>query len=294
MSKMKNQEMHSIKLPIEAIFIDDDFNARYKVENKEGEEEYEDIKSLAQQMKRDGQLSPVLVRKLAEDQQDGIIQYELIYGFRRIEALRSLDNQTVMACIWQGDDTDAYFVNLAENVARKNLKAWEKAERYAYLKSELEISGREIARRLGENSGHVNNLIRIMEDGNPKIIELFKSGHGKATTDALTKKVIKKDMTHEEQWEAWLKHCGLEEDLEGEGDEGEGEEAPEADPDKIRRPSMKHLEGALDALKDSDKDEDFVKGARAALKWAAAKTKTLPGIYNPAKPPKAEPVEAAA
>lgn len=282
------QEMHTVRLPIEAILVDHDFNARGTVETEEGEETYEDLKQLSAQIKKDGQLSPVLVRKLSEEDQEGIVAYELIYGFRRMEAMKLLGEQTIMASIWEGDEKDAYFVNLAENVARKSLKAHEKAERYQWMKDNLEISGREIARRLGENSGHVNNLIRIMEEGDPRIIELFRNGHGKATTDALTKKVIKKGMSHDEQWEAWLKHLGKDptEELEDEGEEG-GNGVPST-PDKIRRPSMKHLEAALEALKECNKDGDFVKGCRAALKWAAAKTKTLPGVYNPAKPPKAD------
>lgn len=278
-----DQKLHSVELPLAAIWVDHEFNARKKVTDKEGEEEYEETKNLAEQIKRDGQLSPVLVREIPVDDREGLYTHELIYGFRRYSAMQMLKRDTIVASVWQGNDVDAYFVNLAENVSRKSLKPYEKAERYLFMKSELEISGREIAKRLGENAGHVNNLIRIVEQGHPKLVQYFREGHAKATTDALAR-IVKKDSTHEQQWEGWLKHLGLEDDLE-DSEEEEGEAASEAADEKIRRPGKKHLEAALAALKDCDKDPTFIEGARAALRWALGYTKTLPGIYNPAKPP---------
>jgi len=285
MAKQFHESNPSIKIPLDFILEDYDFNCR-KVEGGEGGD-YEDVEALAKQIKADGQLSPVMVRKIAdEDKEEGQLEtYELVFGFRRMAAIRSLGRDSIMAQVWDGSDEDMYFVNLAENVSRKNLKPWEKAQRYSELKKDLEISGAKIASRLGENKGHVNNLIRLFDEGNPKIIKLWKDGHGKATTDALIKNVVKAGTTHDEQWDNWLRHAGLID--EEEGSEEEGSEETEDKPKKASRPSAKHLECALDALKAcEDYSDDWIKGATAALKFALAKTKTLPKVYDPRKGPK--------
>lgn len=279
MAKQIHTSNPSIKIPLDFILEDYDFNCR-KVEGGEGGD-YEDVESLAKQIKADGQLSPVMVRKIPEDQMDeGQMQtYELVFGFRRMAAIRSLGRDSIMAQVWDGSDEDMYFVNLAENVSRKNLKPWEKAQRYSELKADLGISGAKIASRLGENKGHTNNLIRLYDDGNPKIIQLWKDGHGKATTDALIKNVVKNGATHEEQWDLWLKHAGL---IDDDATEEESEESDEDKPKKPSRPSAKHLQCALDALKSCDTESDeWILGATKALKWALGKTKTLPKVYDP-------------
>jgi len=286
MAKHTHESNPSIKIPLDFILEDYEFNCR-KVDG--ATEDYEDVEVLAKQIKADGQLSPVMVRKIPEDQKgDGPEVYELVFGFRRMAAIRSLGRDSIMAQIWDGSDEDMYFVNLAENVSRKNLKPWEKAQRYSELKRDLEISGAKIASRLGENKGHVNNLIRLYEEGDPRILKLWKDGHGKATTDALIKKVVKKGIDHDQQWENWLKHAGLIEEIETD----ETEEAPEDKPKKPSRPSAKHLECALDALKGCDEySDEWIKGATSALRWALGKTKTLPKVYDPRKPAKVEETE---
>ena len=125
MAKNTHESNPSIKIPLDFILEDFDFNCR-KVEG-EGDE-YEDIEMLAKQIKADGQLSPVMVRKIPEDQmEEGQLEtYELVFGFRRMAAIRLLGRDSIMAQVWDGSDEDMYFVNLAENVSRKNLKPWKR------------------------------------------------------------------------------------------------------------------------------------------------------------------------
>jgi ParB/RepB/Spo0J family partition protein len=276
----------SIKIPLDFIYCDHDFNAR-----KFGSEEdvYDDVDSLAKQIKSDGQLSPVLVRPIpSEEMEEGQLEtYEMVFGFLRVAAMRVLERDTIMAQIWDGDELDRVFVNLAENVSRRNLKPWEKAQRYAELKSDYGLTGARIASRLGENKGHVNNLIRIIECGHPRIVELWKDGHAKAGTDVLARYIIKAERSHEDQWEAWLKHCGLEEEQEGDGVVGEEEKASPVNV-KAKRPSVKHIENGLSAISASEEGEEWNAGAKAALRWVLGKTKTLPRVYDPRKKVKKE------
>ncbi len=308
MSENTTETLVTVPLPIDFIYVDPDFNARKmkqlfdkdgtEIKDEEGDlaYEYEGVKDLAKQIKSAGRLlSPILVQEIPEEERAGIqeeeentlLQYRLIAGFRRTAAMRLLGEDTISSVVFKGDEKEAYFANLAENIQRKDLTSYEKAMRFVELQDDLEISGREIARRLGEGSGHVNNLIRIMKEGNPRILDLFKANHGKATTDALCKHVIKKGADHDEQWALWMKHCGeVDEDgLEDEDGRGGNEESSEP---AAKRPSMKHLEAAIGALKQAKADgvdESYLKGVKAGLRWAAAKVKTVPHVYNPAKPP---------
>lgn len=296
------EQLVTVTVPLDFIYVDPDFNARKMKTrtNKAGDEidEYEGVEDLAKQIKSAGRLlSPILIQELDEEEKAGIqeqegntlLQYRLVAGFRRTAAMRLLEEESISTTIFKGDEKEAYFANLAENIQRKDLSSYEKAARFVELQDDLEIPGREIARRLGEGSGHVNNLIRIMREGNPRILELWQSGHGKATTDALCKRVIKKGVDHDGQWEAWLKHCGEVDEGELGGDEG-GESGEETEP-TAKRPSKTHLEAALSAIKlakTDGVDESYLKGVKAALRFTLAKGKTIPHVYNPAKPPKAD------
>ena len=266
MTKQVHVSNPSMKIPIHCIIENHDFNCR-KI-NPETED-YDKIADLAKQIKNDGLLSPVMVREIPEDRRDEgqLESYELVFGFRRMAAVRSLGQDSIMAQIWEGKDEDMYFINLAENISREDLEPWEKAMRYSELKNNLGISGGQIAARLGIGKGHVNNLIRIIEEGNPKIIALWKQGHGKAKTDALIKKVILKEANHDEQWENWLVHADLVPESEG-PPPGEDDGEPKAKPEPTRQ-SKKHLENALNAAKGNEKhSEEYLSGVVAALKWA--------------------------
>lgn len=295
------ENLMTVLLPIDSILVDEEFNARkMRTVTRDGEdiEEYEGVTELAKQIKTAGRLlSPILVQAIPEEELAGLreewgnnlLQYRLVAGFRRTAAMTELEETSISAIIFEGDAKDAYFANLAENIQRKDLTSYEKAVRFVEMREELDISGGEIARKLGEGRGHVNNLIRIIDNCNPRILELWQAGHGKATTDALAKKIVKKDSDHDEQWAAWEKHCGLVEDefdTKG-GEEGDGGDGDDDKASKISRPSVKKLEEALSALRYAEGvSDEYLRGVKATLKYAAAKSKTIPHCWNPNKPPK--------
>lgn len=266
-----------LMVPLVDIIADEKFNAR-KDYNGETHGSKKDsrgsIEDLAESIKRDGQLQPVLVTKNEKG------KYLLRFGFRRFKALQHLGEEFIRVQQWDGEEKDAVMVNLAENCARNDLKSWEIAQRCVEISRDYKMTGNEIAVRIGKSKGHVNNLMRICESVDKKIFEAWVKGDGRATFDNLIK-LVKLDKAEQlEQWAEWG----------GEGEDDEGEEGEEGGEPKTgpKRPGKRQLEAAWEALKKVEAS-DWKDGCKAALSFALGKTKTIPKVYNPnAKPAPAE------
>lgn len=264
-----------VMIPLTDIIADEKFNARkdYNGETQGSKRDNrQSIEDLARSIKSDGQLQPVLVTKTEKG------KYFLRFGFRRFKALQHLGEEFIKVQVWDGNEADAMMINLAENCARNELHAWEIAQRCVEIAREHKLSGNEIAVRIGKSKGHVNNLMRIVEKLDKKIFEAWTKGDGRATFDNLIKLAKMDDKAEQQaQWAEWGgEGADDEEDEEGEGGE------PKTGP---KRPTKRHLEAALEAVKKMETG-DLKTGCRNALMFALGKAKTIPGVYNPAKPPK--------
>ena len=119
-------------------------------------ENYEDIEELAQSIKNDGLMQPIVVKRAGTDP-NGIQQYELIAGHRRKKAFEYLcskgdDFNMIDAVIKTGDKLT---LQLIENIQRSDLTA---AERESGLAEMLAtgISQREIAAKLSKTEQWVS------------------------------------------------------------------------------------------------------------------------------------------
>ena len=119
-------------------------------------ENYEDIEELAQSIKNDGLMQPIVVKRAGTDR-NGIQQYELIAGHRRKKAFEYLcskgdDFGMIDAVIKTGDKLT---LQLIENIQRSDLTA---AERESGLAEMLTtgISQREIAAKLSKTEQWVS------------------------------------------------------------------------------------------------------------------------------------------
>lgn len=80
-----------------------------------------DIGELADSIKRDGQLIPIVVRRQGD-------KYQLISGFRRIAAMTKLGRKRVQAKVIDvASDAQARRISLLENLERNSLSAWDLA-----------------------------------------------------------------------------------------------------------------------------------------------------------------------
>ena len=150
----------AMEIPLSKILVDEKFNARTQgLDDKS-------IAEFAETIKREGMLQPVVVEPL----EDGT--YFLKAGFRRVAAANLLGWKTIKGVIKLAEgekkeeqEVNRYFTNFVENVARANLTPYDTAMRCKLLKSEYDISGSEIAKRLGKNTGYINNLLAIVGEG---------------------------------------------------------------------------------------------------------------------------------
>jgi ParB family chromosome partitioning protein len=119
--------------------------------------EPEATSGLAQSLKHQGMLQPVVVRPKAGG------GYELIAGERRWRAAREAGLETVPALVRTADDRDSLLLALVENVARENLSAVEEARAYAVLMDEFALSLGDVAERVGRSKAAVSNRMRLLE-----------------------------------------------------------------------------------------------------------------------------------
>ncbi len=115
-----------------------------------------DIDELASSIKELGLIQPITVKVM-----DG--NYELISGERRLRAFKQLGIRTIPAYIRETDDQTTLEMALVENIQRKDLDPIEIAISYDRLINELNISQKEMSKRVGKDRSTIANYIRLLK-----------------------------------------------------------------------------------------------------------------------------------
>jgi ParB/RepB/Spo0J family partition protein len=265
------------------LHVDATMNSRMVPDAKKEPEAFkvynEKIASLAESIKREGQLVPVNV---IPSKRPGF-EYELVAGFRRLTALKLLGKPTVLVKVDDvKSDVDRKIVNLAENVARDDLSSYELAVACRDLRDTYKLSANEITKRIGSYEGmsksYINNIMRILEKCPPKVIAAWKDGHSQATEPKLLKIAAAK--SKEEALELWDTYCGVngEEEGDAEGEDTEGAEGGESGKKKARRATETHLLSALKAVRDAKPSmlgESQQEACIAVIEFALGRKKNL-------------------
>lgn len=137
----------------------------------------EKIEELAQSIKKDGLLQPILVRPLGDS-------YQIIAGERRWQACASLELKTIPVKIVSVDDAEAQEIALVENLQRDNLNSIEEARGYKRL---IDLSGckqKDVAIAVSKKPTTISNALRLL-DLPEEVQELMyegkiTQGHGRA------------------------------------------------------------------------------------------------------------------
>ena len=113
-----------------------------------------EIKQLADSINENGQISPIVVRKMGE-------KFELIVGERRWRATQLLKKNTIDAVIIDADEKTSAVLSIVENVQREDLNSMEEAESLLRLVNEFGMSHDDVSKYISKSRTHVTNLIRL-------------------------------------------------------------------------------------------------------------------------------------
>jgi len=129
----------------------------------------ESLKSLANSIKAQGVLQPILVHRVENG-------FELVVGERRLRASEMAGLKRVPALVLtEKDPTVLFFFSLVENLQREDLNALEEAEAYRHLIDQFGLTQEEISKRVGKSRPVVANALRLLTLPEP-VKELIRNG----------------------------------------------------------------------------------------------------------------------
>ena len=144
----------------------------------------ESLQELADSIKVQGVVQPIVVRPLGAPGIGESQRYEIIAGERRWRAAQMAGLGEIPAVIRHIPDEAAIAVALIENIQRENLNPLEEARALERLITEFELTHQEAAEAVGRSRASVSNLLRLLELA-PEVSELLEKreiemGHARA------------------------------------------------------------------------------------------------------------------
>ncbi len=122
---------------------------------------------LAESIKAQGVMQPVLVRPLRDGGDDGVERFEIIAGERRFRAARLAGLDEVPVLVRDVSDEAAAAMALIENIQREDLNPLEEARGLKRLTDEFGMTHEAAARAVGRSRSTATNLLRLLNLGEP-------------------------------------------------------------------------------------------------------------------------------
>ncbi len=144
----------------------------------------EKIEELAQSVRENGILQPLLVRR-HPDENDA---YEIIAGERRWRAAQMAKVHEVPVVVRELNDQQALEIGLVENLQRQDLTPLEEADGYQRLVDEFSHTQEILSKTVGKSRSHVANMMRLL--GLPEAVKQMldknelTAGHARALLNA--------------------------------------------------------------------------------------------------------------
>ena len=144
----------------------------------------ETLQELADSIKAQGVVQPIVVRPLEHSGHGASQRYEIIAGERRWRAAQMAGLREIPAVIRRIPDEAAIAVALIENIQRENLNPLEEARALQRLITEFTLTHQEAAEAVGRSRAGVSNLLRLLELA-PEVAERVEKrelemGHARA------------------------------------------------------------------------------------------------------------------
>jgi ParB family chromosome partitioning protein len=117
---------------------------------------------LAESIKSQGVMQPVLVRPLAGQRGGAVSSYEIIAGERRVRAARLAGLDEVPVLVKDVPDETAAVMALIENMQREDLNPLEEAQGLQRLVSEFHLTHEQAAQAVGRSRSAASNLLRLL------------------------------------------------------------------------------------------------------------------------------------
>ena len=120
---------------------------------------------LAESIKVQGIMQPILVRRLAKVESAG--KYEIIAGERRFRAARIAGLAEVPVLVREVPDEAAAAMALIENIQREDLNPLEEAQGLSRLVKEFGLTHEQAAQAVGRSRSAATNLLRLLNLAEP-------------------------------------------------------------------------------------------------------------------------------
>ena len=137
---------------------------------------------LAESIKAQGILQPILVRQLSSGEHQG--KYEIVAGERRFRAAKLAGLDSVPVLVRDVPDEAAAAMSLIENIQREDLNPLEEAQGLQRLVKEFGLTHELAAQAVGRSRSAASNLLRLLNLADPVQTMLMagdlEMGHARA------------------------------------------------------------------------------------------------------------------
>lgn len=117
----------------------------------------EELLSLADSIKENGILQPLLTRRINNSD-----YFEIIAGERRLRAAILANLQTVPCLVVDCDYEESAIYSILENIQRSDLSFFEEAQAISQMQNHFGFTQDEIAKRLGKSQSALSNKLRLL------------------------------------------------------------------------------------------------------------------------------------
>lgn len=159
----------------------------------------EKLEELAESIKENGLIQPIILRKIDDEN-----NYEIIAGERRYRAASIAKLDVIPAIIKKINNHEALEMAIVENTQRSDLSPIEEATGYQQLINDFSYSQEKIAKRVGKSRSHIANLLRLLSL--PESIQALlnqgsiSAGHARAiinsnNPESLAESIIKNQLS---------------------------------------------------------------------------------------------------
>lgn len=157
----------------------------------------ESLQELAESIKENGIIQPIIVKKATDNN-----HYEIIAGERRWRAAKIAELKEIPAILKKSERS--FEMAIIENVQREDLNPIEEAEGYQRLIDEYKYTQEKVASIIGKSRSHVANILRInnlSQKIKDKILEnVLTVGHAKVLVgydkaDIIVDQIIKHNLS---------------------------------------------------------------------------------------------------